>query len=392
MLLLGALFIFGLATFYVENWQFYLGKGYRLTARFSTAHTLDKGDTVRMAGVAVGIVEDLNIETQVATDKPVEAVLWIRRGLRVRADDVATIRISSVFGGNYIAIERGDLMARELRNGDEIPRTAVEASISEVIEQSKKTLADIDKAVGDIGTVGTQLTEGKGTLGKLLMDEALANKLEKAVDQASTAMDGIKTAADRLEKGQGVLGKLLMDDELANKVVNLADDAGKVAANLTDVSEDLAEGKGTIGRLLKDESLYTELKDSVNAIADVAKRAKEGQGLLPRLLDDKQMADDARQVFADLRDIADKMTKGESTAGKLLASDEAYKELMASLDNLKQASSAISSGEGTLGKFIKDDKVYQQLTELLTSVQGIVDTYREQSPVISFAGAVFGAF
>ena len=49
MLLLGALIVFGVATFKVKNWQFYLSKGKPIEARFPVVHTLDKGDLVRMA-------------------------------------------------------------------------------------------------------------------------------------------------------------------------------------------------------------------------------------------------------------------------------------------------------------------------------------------------------
>jgi ABC-type transporter Mla subunit MlaD len=118
MLLLGALFVFGLATFYVKNWQFHVGKGYRLVANFPVVHTLDTGDVVRMAGVVVGTVEELTISTEAATQFPVRAVLWIREGVVVRADDQASIRMTSVFGGSFVAIERGDPQAQPLSDGD----------------------------------------------------------------------------------------------------------------------------------------------------------------------------------------------------------------------------------------------------------------------------------
>ena len=87
MLLLGALFIFGLATFYVENWQRYLGKGYPLRASFPLVHTLDVGDIVRMSGVEVGAVEELTINTEGPPENQVEAILRIdKRAFRLTID------------------------------------------------------------------------------------------------------------------------------------------------------------------------------------------------------------------------------------------------------------------------------------------------------------------
>jgi len=386
MLLLGALFIFGLATFYVENWQFYLGKGYRLVARFPVAHTLDTGDLVRIAGVPAGTVKELTIDTETATAKPVTAVLLIQDEFKVHADDTATIRISSFFGGNYISIDRGDKAAPELRDGDEIRKTAVSAGITEVVEQSQAALAEVRTAIGQITEITTQLREGEGTLGKLLMDEELANKLDSVADQATSVLEGFKTASDRLQQGEGALGKLLMDDELAEQLSTAARDATEVAANLKEVSADLHNGKGTIGRLFADEELYAELKDTVDTIGDFADKANNGNGILAKLLSDEDLAQDirtfaadARQVATDMKDISAEMRGGDSS-------------FMASLENLKDITDAIANGEGTLGKLVRDDQVYQQISGLLDAVQGIVDTYREQSPVISLAGAVFGAF
>lgn len=399
MLLLGALFVFGLSTFYVKNWQFYVGKGYRLRANFPVVHTLDEGDVVRMAGVSVGTVQELEIDTEAATRDPVRSVLWIRAGVDVRADDVAIIKLASVFGGNYVAIERGDPTARVLLEGDQITRTEAAPSVTEVVEQSKATLSEIQKAFEDLTAITTDLSEGRGTLGRLLKDEEFFNQLDRIRADAGEAMAALKVAGERLEKGEGVLGRLLMDDDLAADIDGLVGDATALAENMRAISEDVRDGEGTIGKLFASDELYTKLNDSFDAIADVAGSMQDGEGILPRLLDDAEMADEVRKLLADageaaanLKEITAEVRDGENTIGKLLASDEAYQKLDAALGDLKEFTSALAEGEGTLGKLVKDDEAYKQMTQLLASVQGIVDTYREQSPVISFAGAVFGAF
>jgi len=365
ILLLGALFVFGLATFYVKNWQFYLGKGYTLVANFPAVQTLDRGDVVRMAGVSVGTVQDLQINTETPSAYPVRTVLWLQRGVRVRKDDTAIIKISSVFGGNFVAIERGDPAAAELRDGDTITKTDVSPSVTEIVEQSKATLAEIKKAFEDVSAVTTELREGKGTLGRLLTDEELAKKVETIVADVRESTESLKEASQRLERGEGVLGKLIMDDGMARDLDALVADARTLAENMRTLSEDLRKGEGTLGKLLTDDELYNKLNNSITTISDTVQLFKEGEGILPKLLQDRAMADDlrtlaadARQAAADLKEITAKVRDGESTMGKLLVSDEAYKKL----------------------------------DQLLNSVQGIVDTYREQSPVISLAGAVFGAF
>jgi len=120
---------------------------------------------------------------------------------------------------------------------------------------------------------------------------------------------------------------------------------------------------------------------------------------MAKLIQDPKLAEDVRTLAANasaaaanLKDVTDKMQQGDSTIAKLLESDETYNKLNASLDDLNAFTASLKGSQGTVGKLVNSDEAYQKLTKLLDSVQGIVDTYREQSPVISFAGAIFGAF
>ncbi|MFO8008403.1 MAG: MlaD family protein [Candidatus Brocadiia bacterium] len=392
MLLLGGLIVFALATFYVENWQFYLGEGYRLTARFPVAQTLDEGDMVRLAGVPVGTVRDLSIDTRADTESPVKATLWIRSGVRVRAEDTAYIKMSTLFGGNYISIERGDPRARALADGESIPKTGVTPSITQVIEKSTETLTTVSDSFQGISEMVEQIREGKGALARLIQDEEFFNQLQGTVTEAEGAVAGLKKASERLEKGEGVLGKLLMDDQLASDLETITADVKELSADLRAISADLQDGQGTAGRLLKDEELYVRLRDAVDALAGVATGFQEGEGILPQLLQDEELATELRETAANLRDASERLATSEGTLGRLLSSDETYQKLNKSMDDLNQVTAALAEGEGTLGKIMMDDRLYNRITTIADDLQAMLDTYREQSPVISLAGAVFGAF
>ncbi len=392
ILLLGGLMIFALATFYVKNWQFHLGKGYNLYARFPVAQTLDEGDIVRLAGVPVGTVTDLTIDTRADTESPVKAALWIRSGVRVRAEDTAYIKMSTLFGGNYISIERGDPRARVLADGESVPKTGVTPSITQVIEKSTETLTTVSDSFQGISQVVEQISEGKGTLARLIQDEDFFNQLQATVGDAEGAVAGLKKASERLEKGEGVLGKLLMDDQLAADLETITTDVKEMSASLRSISAELQDGQGTAGRLLKDEELYVRLRDSVDALGKVAEGFQEGKGILSQLLQDEELASELRELTANLRDVSERVANSEGTLGRLLASDETYQKLNKSMDDLNEVTAALADGKGTLGKMMMDDKLYDRITSIADDLQAMLDTYREQSPVVSLAGAVFGAF
>jgi phospholipid/cholesterol/gamma-HCH transport system substrate-binding protein len=384
MLLLAALFIFGLATFYVENWQTYLGEGYRLTARFPKANTLDVGDRVRMAGVTVGQVESLSIDTDV-TDRPVETVLWISTGVKVRAEDTAVVRISSIFGGNYIAIDRGPQDAQVLGDGDEIQLTEVAPSMSEVIEESDHTLTQVRKAFATFDGIATEVSEGKGPLGQLIKDEELYAEIKEIVSNVQGASKRLATASERMEKGEGVLGKLLMDDELAATLDQISADAAAIAA-------DLREGKGTIGKLLKSDELYAQFQEVASEVSQTAKQVREGEGILPKLISDEELAAEGKALVTDARAIAADLRAGKGTIGKLLVEEEVYADLTAALKDIGKAADSFVNAEGTLGLLMTDRRLHDQITGLVADIQAIIEAYREQTPTISFVGSVLGAF
>jgi len=404
MFLLGALIVFALATFYIENWQFYLKEGYRLKASFPGAQSLDEGDPVRLAGVSVGRVAELRVDTETESEQPAKAVLWINSNVLVRSEDVAVIKITSIFGGNYVAIEPGDRTAPVLKDGDTIRHTVVAPSIPEVIDNTRQALTQITDTFRSIDEIAANLKDGQGTFGKLLADEEAYQDLKAALQEGRGAFEEVRALARQAREGGGVLAKLLSDQELAESLEQMTADARELIASLQRVSADLEEGKGTLGKLLTDESLYGEVSamtedagDAFASLKEIADKLQTGEGALARLITDDEMGEklagiisDASDAFAVFKDFAANIEGG--TLGKLVYSDEAYEKLNRTLDDLSEGSRALAEGEGTLGKLVTDDELYGQITALMDGLSQMVNDYREQSPMITFVGALFGAF
>ncbi|MGH9567141.1 MAG: MlaD family protein, partial [Candidatus Angelobacter sp.] len=72
---------------------------------------------------------------------------------------------------------------------------------------ANQTLAKLNKIADDVNA-------GKGTLGKLTKDEALAAKLQNTITKLSAI-------SDRLEAGEGSAGRLLKDPSLYNNTDQL---------------------------------------------------------------------------------------------------------------------------------------------------------------------------
>ncbi|MFW6216990.1 MAG: outer membrane lipid asymmetry maintenance protein MlaD, partial [Desulfohalobiaceae bacterium] len=94
----------GYLTLQLGQMQFFGSDYYQLQARFSNVSGLRSGNSVQIAGVQVGQVEDieLNQEKYVAMVK-----LRIQKGIRLSDDSMAAIKTSGLIGDKYISISPG---------------------------------------------------------------------------------------------------------------------------------------------------------------------------------------------------------------------------------------------------------------------------------------------
>jgi len=107
-----------------------LGGGYyHITARFSSVSGLKNGAVVDVAGVQVGQVESIALDTKemVATVK-----MKVRIGTPINEDAVASVKTSGLIGDKYIRIDPG---ASEvvLKDGGSIKETESAVDLESVI-------------------------------------------------------------------------------------------------------------------------------------------------------------------------------------------------------------------------------------------------------------------
>jgi phospholipid/cholesterol/gamma-HCH transport system substrate-binding protein len=105
---------------------------YELTARFSTVGDLARGAEVRVAGVPVGAVQGVELDTQTYFAR---TILSIRSDIEIPDDSTAKIATAGLLGGSYIEIEPGGAM-EVLEPGEEIQFTQGAVDMFDLIGQA----------------------------------------------------------------------------------------------------------------------------------------------------------------------------------------------------------------------------------------------------------------
>src|SRR5882724_924421 len=305
-----------------------------LNTRLSEVEGLKKGDEVRLAGVHIGQVEAVKFgdqipETPTSKEGTIVISMKVDAGLardRIRTDSTVILGSIGLLGDKVIEITSGTQQGVPVKDGDFI-KGSQQTSIKELVTGANDILANFTTLSDLFKDIGSQVREGKGTIGRFLYDESIYVNANRTVVQAEELMR-------RIEEGDGTAGKLINDPKLY-------DDLHNAVTELSSMVAEIKAGKGTIGKLATDEELYQKLNRATDKIDSVAKRVDEvtakiqsGQGTAGRLIYDDKIAKDAEAAIANINRIAERLDKGEGTAGMLLHDDKLY-------NNLNSASSEV---------------------------------------------------
>src|SRR5436305_4149988 len=203
----------------VERFQ----RGYELKASFNAIQDLKEGDRVKMAGVEVGRVEKIQLDE---TNNKVLVVMKVHKDVPVRTDSVATVKFTGLLGQNFVALDFGTpgsplaTPGTVLNTAEQPDLSAMMVKIDNVasgVENLTKSFTGdkIDNLLGpftdflkanrgpltatiaNMQAVSSQIAQGKGTIGKLIYDDALYNTANTTVSNLQTVGDEIKlTVAD----------------------------------------------------------------------------------------------------------------------------------------------------------------------------------------------------
>ena len=274
---------------------------------------LAQGAPVRLNGIAVGKVKSIGLSGSKEPRRIVKITLEIDEKYfpSIPVDSVASISAENLLGTKYINIKSGKSGAT-IRPGQEL-RSLDTHEFDELMQQGYPLLNSLQDTLNKINDIVGQVEVGKGTIGKLLVDEELYNRF------LAIASEGQKIVA-AVNSGKGTVGHLVYDDQLYN-------DVRASIARVDTLLEGLQQGQGTAGKILKDPALYNDFRSTVGELHKLLADLNAGQGTAGKLLKSDQLHNQISQVVAKLDATIDKVNSGQGTIGQLLVNPQLYDSL-----------------------------------------------------------------
>ena len=285
--------------------------GYKVFADFQTVQDLKKGDLVKMAGVEIGRVDQIAL----ASEK-VRVTLKIKKAdAELKTDSKATIKFTGMMGQNFVALDFGTANAPK----------AVEGAILSTVEQPDLSaiMAKLDNVAGDIQGLTKSFTPD--SLAPLF--GPITDFMKQNSTNLGAILENTRMVTEQVSNGKGSMGRLLYDDTLYNTALSSVAglqagtaelkatvlEARAMMTNANYVISQINSGQGTLGKLAKDERLYTEMTLAMSNIREITEKVNKGQGSVGKLVNDEGLY---RNLKVSLQKL-DKATEGLEDQGPL---------------------------------------------------------------------------
>jgi phospholipid/cholesterol/gamma-HCH transport system substrate-binding protein len=321
MVIIG-LAILAIGIFFISGQEGFFRRRYKLKAYVSEAAGLRQGAQVSLAGVAVGSVDRIEISPYPERARAVEIVMRVARAYQdqIRTDSRASIETVGLLGDSYVDITRGTPGQEVIADGG-VLKTSEEADVKRVVQNANDVFVNLRVLSAKLNDISGQIQSGKGSVGKLVYDQTLYNRLNKTSDT-------IDRMVTRVEQGQGTLGKLMADETLYGTTVATID-------RLNKVMDDMQHGPGSLAKFVSDPSVYNNVNHLVTQANSLVDNINQGQGTLGKLAKDPQLYNRLNETFDHLNALSTRMDQGQGTLGKLSTDPTLYNNLSQSSQSLR---------------------------------------------------------
>lgn len=276
----------------------------------SDAAGLTPSAPVRINGIQAGTVKNVELSGETNPQRVIRVDFVVEQSMQkqIPSDSIASIASDNLLGSTkFLQINKGT--RPDIIQPGATVKSADTRQFDALIQQGYNVLDSLQLILGKVQDIVASVEVGKGTLGKLLVDETLYNSLQATVSQ-------VQVLATTLNSKRGI-GRIINDEAFYDQVQDVITRFGGIAA-------DLQAGKGTAGMLLKDPQIANDLHSSLDQVNTMLTKINNGQGSVGKLLNDPKMANQLSEAMTKLNVTLDKVNSGQGTVGQLLVNPQLY--------------------------------------------------------------------
>lgn len=277
---LGGVLLFAVGIFLIGSRRMLFDDTFQVHAEFAELAALENGATVRVAGMDAGEVE--TIEVPASPSGRFRVRMRVREDLHqlVRLDSVASIQNDGLVGNKFVQVQAGSEQTGVVPDEGTI-QSQEPFDIADMMEQLSSTIDTVNQTIvtlrGELETALTTLVDTATSAQTLITDVGADTRTIMASGQKVTT--DLQTIVAGVRAGRGTVGRLVTDDALFESAKSLAADAEKTMANVRDASaqaraaiEDLRNKGGSVDSVTS--NLNQTLIQARDAMSDMAENTE----------------------------------------------------------------------------------------------------------------------
>jgi phospholipid/cholesterol/gamma-HCH transport system substrate-binding protein len=279
------------------------GTGRHLRAQFDTVQDLKVGDAVKMAGVPIGTVQTIAL-----AGNKVEVRMKINKGVPVHTDSKGAIKFTGLMGQYYVDVTFGSPDAPQM-DENQLLSTTEQPDLSALMAKLDDVATGVQNLTKSFS--GDKIENILGPLTQFMRDNN---------PRISAILANVQAVSTQIQQGKGTVGKLIYDDALYNTayttISNLqgtADEVKLTVAQARSVVDQINAGQGTVGKLVKDDTLYRETTATMSNLRQITGKVNSGQGSIGKIVNDQEFYDNAKVTLQKL----DKATESLEDTGPM---------------------------------------------------------------------------
>lgn len=228
-----------------------LSGAHKHTFVVDNAGGLVKNSAVKMAGIKVGTIDDIQLENGKA-----KVTILVDKNVPITAGTKIELRTQGILGDRHVELIPGSDNEPKLASGTAIVNTTEGNGLDDVMKQVSK----IAKNLGQLTDTLNKAAHGKGDdstpIGRIILNiEKVSRDLAEVTGENKEKINEIM---DRVKNLTTKLDTYIDGESLHHLQASLK--------NVDEITDKINKGQGTIGRLINDEQTIDEINTAVQNV------------------------------------------------------------------------------------------------------------------------------
>jgi len=284
MVLLGFIFL-SITMYIIGDKQNLFGSTFQISANFKNVNGLTEGSSVRLAGVNVGTV----VEVEIMNDSIVKVDLIIENKYQkfIKKNTIVSVGTDGLMGNKLVNINPLDQPSIEIQEGDILSsyEPLETESLFKTLGQTNDDIADVAK---NLKAFSGKMNDPNSFWG-LLSDTTLANTVSQVIldiqhssQNTNSFTEDISLIVSNVNSGKGSIGQLLKDTTFSVKLYqtmtnlqNVSDSLIRVAENIQVITYQVTNGNGAVTTILTDTAFDNNLNETMENLKKSAETLEE---------------------------------------------------------------------------------------------------------------------